>query len=110
MGDTVLTTSATITCPHGGQGSIASPSQNAAKAGTPICTKDDHVTIAGCPFTIGPNPSPCVSVQWTTASTVCTAGGTAVLTTSSVGLCMSAANAPQGPVQLAPAQTQVTAV
>ncbi|MGW3660096.1 hypothetical protein ACWD6R_32625 [Streptomyces sp. NPDC005151] len=109
MGDAVLTTSATITCPHGGQGSIASPSQSAAQADSAICTEDDQVTIAGCPFMIGPNPSPCMSVQWKTSSTACTAGGTAILTISSVGLCMSPANAPQGPVQLSPAQTSVTA-
>jgi hypothetical protein len=107
MGDPVLTTSASITCPHGGQGQIASPSQSAATAGSAICTEDDEVKIAGCSFTIGPNPSPCMSVEWKTASGAGTAGGTAILTSSSLGLCMSAANAPQGPVTLSPAQTSV---
>lgn len=109
MGDPVLTTSATITCPHGGQGSIASPSQSEAKATSEICTKDDEVKVAGCSFMIGNTPSPCMSVEWQTASTACTAGGADILTISSVGLCMTSANVPQGPVTLSPAQTSVTA-
>jgi hypothetical protein len=50
-----------------------------------------------------------MSVEWKTSSTACMAGGTAILTISSAGLCMSAANAPQGPAMLSPAQTSVTA-
>jgi hypothetical protein len=104
MSAPLLTTSATIMCPHGGQGTIV-PSQTAAMAGATICTQSDMVLIAGCPFTIGPNPSPCLTVQWLTASTICTAGGKPLLTTNSVGLCMSPASAPQGPVVLVPGQT-----
>ncbi|MCW3819203.1 hypothetical protein ONA91_32655 [Micromonospora sp. DR5-3] len=108
MGDPVLTSASTITCPHGGQGSIL-PGQTAASAASAICTKDDRVTIAGCAFTIGPNPSPCVSVEWKTAVSSVTAGGTEILTIGSTGICMSAANVPQGPVVLIPAQVAVTA-
>lgn len=107
MSAALLTSSATITCPHGGQGTIV-PSQQAVVAGDPVCTEADTVTIAGCPFTIGPNPSPCLSVQWVTASLACTAGGNAPLTLDSVGLCLSGAHAPQGPLVLAPAQTAAT--
>jgi hypothetical protein len=108
MGQPLLTANATVKCPHGGQGTI-SPSQTAVKAGAAVCTEADQVTIAGCPFTIGPNPSPCVSVHWQSASTSSKAGGTAILTTGSQGMCLSAANAPQGPVILTPAQTAVVA-
>ncbi|MET9019917.1 hypothetical protein ABZV93_08045 [Actinopolymorpha sp. NPDC004070] len=108
MGDAVLTSSATITCPHGGQGTIA-PSQTAASAGAAICTQDDQVTIAGCAFTVGPNPSPCVSVEWETSASTAAAGGTALLTIGSVGVCQNAAKAPQGPVVLSPAQVAVRA-
>ena len=104
MSAALLTSSATIMCPHGGQGTIV-PSQQAVVAGDPVCTQSDTVTIAGCPFTIGPNPSPCLSVQWVTASLASTAGAKAPLTIDSVGLCLSGAHAPQGPVVLAPAQT-----
>ncbi len=108
MGEPLLTVNATVTCPHGGQATIA-PAQDAVVAGATVCTEADQVTIAGCPFTIGPNPSPCISVQWQSASATSTAGGAAVLTAGSVGLCLNAAAAPQGPVILVPAQATAVA-
>jgi len=108
MGEPLLTVNATVTCPHGGQGTIA-PAQSAVVAGATVCTENDQVTIAGCPFTIGPNPSPCVSVQWQSASTTSMAGGAAMLTTGSVGLCLNSEAAPQGPVVLVPAQAAAVA-
>lgn len=109
MGEPLLTVNATVMCPHGGQGTIT-PSQSALSAGGgTVCTESDQVTIAGCPFTIGPNPSPCVSVQWQSASTSSKAGGTALLTVGSQGLCLNAASAPQGPVILTPAQSSAVA-
>ena len=108
MGDPMLTVSATVLCPHGGLGTIA-PWQDAVVAGSTVCTEADQVTITGCPFMIGPNPSPCVSVQWQTTSTTTTAGGVAVLTTGSQGLCLNPAAAPQGPVILVPAQATAVA-
>src|SRR5215467_6712734 len=103
MGAPLLTVDATVMCPHGGQGTII-PSQAAVVAGGIVCTQGDEVIIAGCPFMVGPSPSPCLSVQWQSASTTSTAGGVAVLTTSSQGLCLNPAGAPQGPVILVPAQ------
>jgi hypothetical protein len=103
MGDPVLTVSALVWCPHGGQGTIR-PAQAAVVAGATVCTEGDQVTIAGCPFTVGGSPSPCVSVLWLTAAVTCTAGGLAVLTTASQGLCINPAGLPQGPVVLSPAQ------
>jgi hypothetical protein len=108
MADPMLTASAAVLCPHGGQGTIA-PSQTAVLAGSAVCTEADQVTIAGCPFMIGPNPSPCVSVQWQTAATASTAGGAAILTAGSQGLCLNPAAAPQGPVILLPAQVVAVA-
>lgn len=108
MSDPLLTVNATITCPHGGQGMIT-PSQSAVVAGDTVCTEADQVTITGCPFTVGPNPSPCVSVQWQSASTATKAGGTALLTGGSQGLCLNPAGAPQGSVVLEPAQTAAVA-
>jgi hypothetical protein len=103
MGAPLLTVDATVMCPHGGQGTII-PSQAAVVAGGIVCTQGDEVIIAGCPFMVGPSPSPCMSVQWQSASTTSTAGGVAVLTSSSQGLCLNPAGAPQGPVILVPAQ------
>lgn len=108
MGEPVLTVSSTVTCPHGGQGTIT-PSQAAVVAGGTVCTEADLVTITGCPFTIGPNPSPCVLVQWQSASTTTTASGVAILTADSQGLCLNPAGVPQGPVVLVPAQAAAVA-
>jgi hypothetical protein len=103
MGAPLLTVNATVMCPHGGQGTIV-PTQAAVVASGTVCTQADEVIIAGCPFMVGPSPSPCMSVQWQSASGTSTAGGVAVLTISSVGLCLNPAGAPQGPVILVPAQ------
>ena len=67
------------------------------------------MTIAGCPFTVGPNPSPCVLVQWQSTSTTTTASGLAILTAASEGLCLSPADAPQGLAVLTPAQAAAVA-
>jgi hypothetical protein len=103
MGAPLLTVNATVMCPHGGQGTII-PSQTAVVAGGTVCTQADEVIIAGCPFMVGPSPSPCMSVQWQSASASSTAGALAVLIASSEGLCLNPAGAPQGPVILVPAQ------
>jgi len=108
MGDPVLTVSATVTCPHGGQGTIT-PAQAAVVAGDTACTEADLVTIERCPFTVGPNPSPCVTVQWQSASTTTAASGVAILTAGSQGLCLNPAGVPQGPVVLIPAQAAAVA-
>lgn len=108
MGAPLLTVDATVTCPHGGQGTIV-PAQAAVMAGSTVCTQADEVVIAGCPFMIGPSPSPCVSVQWQTASSTTTTAGMAALTISSQGLCLNPAGAPQGPVILIPAQAAAVA-
>jgi len=108
MGDPLLTSDATLTCPHGGQATIA-PATTAAMAGGTVCTTGDLVTIAGCAFTIGPSPSPCLTVQWLTSSATTTVQGLAALTTGSLGLCLNAAQAPQGPVVVSPAQTAAAA-
>jgi hypothetical protein len=48
-------------------------------------------------------------VQWQSASTATTAGGVALLTAGSQGLCLNPAGAPQGPVILVPAQAAAVA-
>jgi len=108
MGVPLLTVDATVMCPHGGQGTIV-PSQTAVVAGGTVCTQADEVIIAGCPFMVGPVPSPCMLVQWQSASATATAAGMAVLTINSQGLCLNPAGAPQGPVILVPAQVAAVA-
>jgi hypothetical protein len=108
MGAPLLTVDATLLCPHGGQAAI-DPAREAVTARSTVCTEDDDVTIDGCAFTIGSDPSPCVTVAWQTTSVTCSAGDAALLTTGSEGLCLSAEGAPQGPVSIMAAQVAAVA-
>jgi hypothetical protein len=91
----LLTVSSTMMCPHGGT-VIAIPGQSRANAQSPILRGSDTYIIAGCPFAIGPDYSPCVTVQWFETATRVQAGGDFVLNNASVGLCLAATQAPQG--------------
>lgn len=102
-----LTTASTMMCPHGGT-VTAVASQQKAQAGAAILMQSDSCTIAGCPFTIGPNPSPCVTVRWVSPATRNTLAGTPALTSDSVGLCLAATQAPQGPVQVVNTQPKAS--
>jgi hypothetical protein len=108
MADPLLTTSATLTCQHGGVATIV-PAQTAASAGAVVCTEADLIVFSGCLNPPGGPPSPCFTIQWKTTSRTCVAGGQAVLTTGSAGICTNAAGAPQGPVKITPAQTRASA-
>jgi hypothetical protein len=97
----------TINCPHGGSGSATAAATVKVGGGT-VLTKSDLVTVSGCSFNVSGAPSPCLRVEWKTAALKVTAGGNAVLLSDSVGLCVSAAGAPQGPAQVSGFQTKVT--
>ena len=44
-----------------------------------MVTQPGPYTVAGCPFFVGPSPSPCVTAQWVTAATRVLAGGAPIL-------------------------------
>jgi hypothetical protein len=67
-------------------------------AEAPILRGSDTFLIAGCPFSIGPDYSPCLTVQWVETATRVKAGGDYALNVASVGLCLAATQAPQGSV------------
>lgn len=103
-----LTAAATLMCPHGGQVVIIPSSPRAMAGGAPIATTADTFVIAGCPFTLpGPTPSPCIQVQWIVPDLRVKAGGSQALDAGSVGLCMAATGAPQGPVSVVATQPRV---
>jgi hypothetical protein len=102
----LLTSSSTMMCPHGGT-ITAVPGQTRASAESLILRGSDTYIIAGCPFMIGLDYSPCVSVQWIQTATRVQAGGDFVLNESSVGLCLAATQAPQGAALIL--QTQLKA-
>lgn len=103
----LLTAASALMCPHGGT-VLPSPGSTRAQAGSPILRSSDTFTIAGCPFNVGSNPHPCMTVQWVTPATRVKHGGDFVLNQSSVGLCLAGDQAPQGPVTVNSTQPQVS--
>jgi hypothetical protein len=71
-------------------------------------TVADTFIVAGCAFVIAGVPSPCISVQWVQPAARSTVNGNPTLTMSSVGLCLAATMAVQGPVMIVETQPNVT--
>ena len=106
----VLTMAAMIMCPHGGQAVLTTANTRLLAGGQPALTLADMHPIVGCAFVIALKPSPCVRIQWTTSAMRLTANGVPVLTQTSLGLCLSPEQAPQGPAIIAnPGQTRLLA-
>lgn len=105
MAGNTLTTGATLQCPHGGQVQFAPGNLRVKLNGVPLATTADTALVVGCPFAPGGAPMPCVSVRWTVTDLQTKAGGSSMLSQGSVGLCLNAAQAPQGPVVVVSTQS-----
>src|SRR5688500_1920452 len=92
----ILQLGVTIQCPHGGMGTVANTNLRVKVAGAFALLATDTCTIAGCPFTIGTTPHPCVLVEWQSPAQRVKVGGKPVLLQSSIGLCKAADQAVQG--------------
>jgi hypothetical protein len=111
MAGNTLTTLSSLQCPHGGTVSIVSSNTKVQADSAFIATASDTFTIAGCPFQIPatpPIPSPCMTVQWLVSDLKVTVNSLPSLSMSSTGLCLSAAQVPQGPVVIGSAQAKVS--
>ena len=104
----LLNLSTQMMCPHGGTVSITSANSQAKAGGDFIILSSDTFTISGCPFMVGPAPHPCMTVKWTTPAHSVRAAGDFVLNEESVGLCLAADQAPQGPPQIVTTQQEVS--
>jgi Domain of unknown function (DUF4280) len=99
---------ATIMCPHGGQVSDVPTNSRVLASGAPVATVADTFPVAGCAFTLpGPQPSPCLTVQWITPAVRVLVNGTPALLQTSAGLCNSPQQLPQGPPVVAATQVRV---
>jgi hypothetical protein len=105
----VLDAGVTIMCPHGGQASVTPKATKVKLGGKAPLLVDDVATISGCSFNVSGAPSPCVRVQWMMPATRVKVESTPPLLSSSVGLCVSGAGAPQGTAILTGFQTKVQA-
>jgi hypothetical protein len=104
----LLTTASTLQCPHGGTVVLVTSNATTQVSGAFAITASDTLSIAGCPFMIGPNPHPCVLVQWVSTDANSTIGGGATLSESSVGLCQAPDQAVQGSVMITVGQSAVS--
>lgn len=105
----VLHEGITITCPHGGSGSLSPSNTKVTLDGKRVAVVSDTTTVSGCAFNVSGAPSPCLSVQWLMPATRVSVGGTPVLVSSSVALCTAAGSVPQGPAMVSGFQTRVQA-
>ena len=98
-------------CPHGGMISVVSTNVRVKVMGQFAAVMGDTYTVAGCPFQIptpgGPKPQPCVKVQWIVPAMRVKVMGKPVLLKSSVGICLSAEQIPQGPPNVIMTQIRV---
>lgn len=104
----ILTTTSTVMCPHGGQAQLSTTNTEALIDGAPALLQTDMHTIVGCSFTPAAY-SPCVSIRWLTGATQTKLHGVPLLLQSSVGLCTSAAQVPQGTALVAQVQQRAKA-
>ncbi len=105
----VLDAGVTITCPHGGTVAVTPRATRVRLGGKPPLLVDDVATVAGCPLNVSGAPSPCLRVQWLAPATRLTIESSSALLSSSVGLCLNAASAPQGTALVSGYQTRVRA-
>jgi hypothetical protein len=105
VGDS-LTSASTMMCPHGGTVTPIPANTSVSLGGDPIVLATDTFPIGGCAFA-PVVPHPCVQVQWIVTAQHATADGAAPLTTDSVGLCVAADGAVQGPVIIQTTQPSV---
>ncbi len=91
-------------CAHGGQAQPTVPNPRVLVSGQPTVQMTGPYAIAGCPFTTGSNPMPCVTGQWTVAATRVTSTGQPLVLMDSQSVC-----APNG-TPLVPTSAQVRVI
>jgi hypothetical protein len=110
MSGNLLTINSSLQCPHGGSVQIVSANTRVKAAGAFAALVTDTFMVSGCPFQIPatpPIPSPCLTVQWLVTNLKTDVNSTPTLSESSVGMCLSAEQIPQGPVSIITTQAKV---
>jgi hypothetical protein len=110
MPGAVVHVSAVATCPHGGPLAVVSSNARVLVSGMQVATVTDTFTIAGCVFTVPPGkPQPCVTARFPVAAVRVKVLGQPVVLQTSVGICQSAEQIPQGPPLFSSTQIRVMA-
>src|SRR5438093_10780222 len=110
MAGNTLNINSSLQCPHGGSVQIISANTRVKVDNAYAALSTDQFIISGCPFQIpigtGTKPSPCMTVQWVLSDLKVKVNSTATLSRSSVGICQTAEQIPQGPVLIANTQAK----
>jgi hypothetical protein len=99
-----LTVTSSLSCPHSGTVTCATRNTKVKARGDFVVRSTDTFSIAGCTFTLGSTPHPCVRVQWDVHCEHNTAAGDPSLNEDSVGYCLAADGAMQGSVVISSTQ------
>lgn len=99
---------AVAVCPHGGMVTEIPSAPRVLASGMPVATMADQYLIAGCAFA-PVAPHPCVRVQWVVPAVRVKVNLMPVILQTSVGLCLAADQAPQGPPIVSSTQPRVLA-
>lgn len=94
-------------CPHGGQVTTVSANARVLVSGMPVALLTDQFIVAGCVFNVSGAPQPCVKVLWSAPTVETLVNGQPAVTAASVGMCIAANGAPNGPAIVAYTQPLV---
>lgn len=101
----ICTTTSTILCPHGGTVLLLTANAVMSVQGGYALLETDVHSVVGCPFTVGIKYQPCVAVRWSNGATQTKVNNIPVLLQTSIGLCQSAEQIPQGVAMVSQVQT-----
>lgn len=97
-----------IQCPHGGLVNVVCTNTKVKVGGAFALLASDVYLVTGCPFSVGPKLQPCLTVEWQMPGTMFKINGQTVLLQTSIGICKSPENAPQGIALINGAQSKVS--
>jgi len=110
MSAPILQLGCMIQCPHFGIASVTNTNTLVRVSGSYALLATDTYTIAGCPFPMGNQPHPCVTIQWTKPAQKVNVDGNRVLLQSSIGLCKAADGLIQGTALVTGVQNRVRGI
>lgn len=83
----LLHSDSTVICAHAGKAQPIALNPRVTVGGQPTVVQSNTYSVSGCPFTIGPNPNPCVTAQWTVTATRVRSSGQFLLLADSQATC-----------------------
>ncbi len=106
-GVALIQVGATLLCTHAGTVSIVTSNTRVKASGQFLARVNDQFLIAGCPFNTGGSPMPCLTGKFMSTAMRVKVDGQPLLLQTSTGVGLNAANAPQGPLNIAATQPRV---